>query len=271
MDYAELINGLKRFGSTERDICIQGIGVEPEKICEKVILAPWWEPSSLPGLGESTFLSNSERDAVKVWNLRLRKTDVTYIKTGIGAPVLMDVVLSLGVTKCKTILFVGSVGSLDENIGIGDVVIPEYSICGDGASRYIAGSDLQEAACFGEKVYPDPELFESIKKTVKEVCGKFNVNWHAGRNFSIDTITAQFAHIEEILNMGCNIIEMETAAAFRAAKMAGISIGAIFTVSDNTVMKKSLVSGRTKEEMERRRFVRCTLLPQILLSIFEAR
>ena len=69
--------------------------------------------------------------------------DITYIKTGIGAPVFMDALLALGVTKCKNIIFVGSVGSLDEDIGIGDIVIPQYSICGDGASRYIASDTLK--------------------------------------------------------------------------------------------------------------------------------
>ena len=67
---------------------------------------------------------------------------MTYIKTGIGAPVLMDALLTLGVTACQRIIFIGSVGSLDDNIGIGDIVIPEYSVCGDGASRYISHDSL---------------------------------------------------------------------------------------------------------------------------------
>lgn len=49
----------------------------------------------------------------------------------------MDYILSLGVTKCKNLVFLGSSGSLDENIKISDIVVPKYSICGDGASRYL--------------------------------------------------------------------------------------------------------------------------------------
>ena len=40
------------------------------------------------------------------------------------------------------------------------------------------------------------------------------------------------------------------------------------SVSDNTVTKKSLVSGRTKEEMDYRRYVRKELFPQIIFDIF---
>ncbi len=66
MDYATIINGMKRFGSTEKEICFHGIGVPPEEIHKNVVLAPWWEPSSLPDLGKAEFLNESDYSAVKV-------------------------------------------------------------------------------------------------------------------------------------------------------------------------------------------------------------
>jgi purine-nucleoside phosphorylase len=192
---------------------------------------------------------------------------ITYIKTGIGAPVLMDALLSLGVTRCKKIIFIGSVGSLDKNIHIGDIVIPEFSICGDGASRYIA-SDLLNSDVFGEKVFPDDNLSKRILAITSNICIQNNVKWHIGHVFSIDTIFTQYAHIDEIIEMGCDVIEMETAAAFRAAKIADISIAAILSVSDNTVINKSLISGRTEEEMLYRKFVRRELFPKIIHEAF---
>lgn len=269
MDYNRLIAGIKRFGSTERDICINGIGVPPEKVNENVIIAPWWEPVDLPDLGEAEYLTDTHNPPTKVWNITTReKTKITYIKTGIGAPVLMDSLLSLGVTKCRKIIFIGSVGALDGEIGIGDIVIPEYSICGDGASRYIASENPADNDCWGEKTYPDPGLFERVVEITKNICEKNNVKWHIGRNFSIDTVIAQFVHLDKIISMGCNVIEMETAVAFRAAKIANIPIAAVFSVSDNTVKNKSLISGRTEEEINYRRFVRKTLFPEIIQEFF---
>ena len=67
MDYATIINGMKRFGSTEKEICLHGIGVPPEEIHQNVVLAPWWEPSTLPDLGKAEFLNESDYSAVKVW------------------------------------------------------------------------------------------------------------------------------------------------------------------------------------------------------------
>lgn len=268
MTYESIIAGMKRFGSTERDICVSRLGIEPEQVNENVIIAPWWKPVSMPDLGRAKCLNTS--NSVQVWNITAGKLKITYIKTGIGAPVLMDVLLALGVTKCKKIIFIGSVGSLDSEIGIGDIVIPEYSVCGDGASRYIASVDLKSGDCWGEKVYPDTELFNTVKGITQAVCDENNVKWHIGKNFSIDTIAAQFAHIDEIIEMGCNVIEMETAAAFRAAKMMDISIAAVFSVSDNTVTKKSLISGRTKEDNDYRKRVKKKLIPKIILKAFES-
>lgn len=268
MDYKHLIDEMKKYGSTEEDICLHGIGILPNQVNENVVIAPWWEPPVLQKLGETKYLSKSESSAIKIWNVRSDDLKITYIKTGIGAPVLMDALLSLGVTQCKRVIFIGSVGSLDAKIGIGDIVIPEYSICGDGASRYIAMESLKGNDVFGDKVYPDKNLFHSLYENTKQVCNANKVCFHKGKVFSIDTIFAQFSHLNEIMEMGCNIIEMETAAAFRAAQIANISIAAIFSVSDNTVTKKSLISGRTEEEMKYRSFTRSEIFPEIILKTF---
>ena len=94
------------------------------------------------------------------------------------------------------------------------------------------------------------------------------MKWHLGKTFRIDTVFAQFIHLDEILNMGCNTIEMETASAFRAARLMNVPIMALFSIPDNVMVNKSLISGRTQKEMEYRRYVRRELFPKIILDIF---
>jgi len=266
MDYNDLISGMKRFGSTKRDIVTSCLGVEPEQVNENVIIAPWWTPNTLPALGDAELISEKQT-LTGVWNIKNGDVEMTYIRTGIGAPQFIEGLLPLGLTKCKTIIFIGSVGSLDSNIGIGNIVIPEYSVCGDGVSRYIASDDLKHDP-FGEKAYPDPDLLKKTIETTKQICIEKNVEYHTVVTFSIDTIFAQFAHIDTIVNMGCNTIEMETASAFKAANMMNIPMVAILSVSDNTITKKSLISGRNQDEIEYRAFTRRELFPQIILSVF---
>jgi purine-nucleoside phosphorylase len=95
------------------------------------------------------------------------------------------------------------------------------------------------------------------------------LNKSIGKNFSIDTAIAQFVHIDEIIKMGCNCIEMETAALLKASEICDIKTGAIFSISDNTMIKKSLLSGRTKAEMEYRKYARKNILTKIVLAFFE--
>jgi purine-nucleoside phosphorylase len=263
MDYAELVKGITRYGSSTENICNQVLGISSNRIKSKVIMAPWWEPSVFSDFGEIELIA--EVCSLKIWNIATDSYEISYVKTGIGAPVLTDVVLALGLTNCKKAMFIGSVGSLTEDISIGDIVLPEFSICGDGTSRYLKGSPLKANDPFGEKSFPDSRLFEELKTITKNICHENNVKYHIGQAFSIDSIFAQFAYIDEIKGMGCNVIEMETAAAFRAAKMANISLVAAFSVSDNTVVNKSLISGRTASDKKYRKEVRRTIFPKIIL------
>ena len=128
MKYNDLLESHLKFGTTKDDI-IKLYGYE--KILPNVVIAPWWSHEMFDNLNFEV-----EQVSNKVYNFYRDDVSFSYIELkSIGAPAIMDDVLSLGVTKCKNLVFLGSSGSLDENIKIGDIVIPEYSICGDGASR----------------------------------------------------------------------------------------------------------------------------------------
>jgi nucleoside phosphorylase len=58
---------------------------------------------------------------------------------------------------------------------------------------------------------------------------------------------------------------METSAVFQAARLVGIKAGALLQVSDVPHRNKSLFSGRTKEEMERRKSIRQEVLAHAVL------
>jgi purine-nucleoside phosphorylase len=268
MTYQDLLNGIGRFGSTIEDVCQLTIGISTDEIKERVIIAPWWEPHVFSNLGnEITFLSSSGHSGVNVWNIKSDSFEITYIKTGIGAPVITDALLVLGATPCKKAVFVGSVGALDPSIGIGDIVIPEFSISGDGVGRYLKGGSLKNNDPFGEINYPSSEMYHGLKNTVQKVCELNNIQYHIGKTFSTDSIFAQFAHIDEIVSLGCNVIEMETASAFRAASLSGISLGALCSVSDNTMLEKTLYHRRTSKDVDLKKEVRRNIFPKILLEV----
>lgn len=267
MKYQQLIESITRFGVKPEDICNRNLGISSEKICKNVIIAPWWEPDILPELGKAVNLYTAKSSSLKVWNISSEKINFSYIKTGIGAPVLMDTVLTLGLTQCERIIFIGSAGGLEKGIKIGGISVPIMSMSGEGAGRYIATDDLKDI--FNERVFPDAELTERLVKSAKEVCMQKDIDFYKGRVFSVDTIFAQYVHLEKIKNNNCNLIEMETAAAFRAAKLAKIKIAALLSISDNTIESQTIIGKRSEEIQKYRHYTRKVAFPKIIMNVFK--
>lgn len=269
MQYVDLISSIYRFVDDNTDICARFLGVESKKIKRNVVISPGWRPERMPGLGNPELIaSGALYGSLNVWNINNGDAEITYIQTGCGASILMDALLSLGVSDCENIIFVSSVGAVDANISVGDIVIPEYSITGDGASRYIASDNLDKDV-FGEKMYPDASLLNQLKLETEKICKETNTTWHMGRTFCTDTIFAEFAHIDTIIRTGCNTLDMETAVAFRSAKLMNKSIVALLSVTDNTVARKSIISETAKNEEDYRLFVRREVFPKIISSLIK--
>ncbi len=255
MEYKDLLNSHLKYGTTEKDI-ISDKGFE--HILENVVIAPWWRHNMFDSINYRVEKINDQ-----LYNFYSDDLSFSYIEIrNIGAPAIMDYVMALGVTKCKNLVFVGSTGSLDENIKIGDIVIPEYSICGDGASRYL-NPNLEDE--FLKKEYPSKEMTNKLLSLLDNK----KIKYHRVPNFSVDNIFAQFMHIDKILELGSKTIEMETANVFKCCKVMNMNVVAIFCVSDNTVLNKSLYSGRTDEENEYRHKVRYEIFPNLIVELFK--
>ncbi|MFI3307556.1 MAG: phosphorylase [Mycoplasmatota bacterium] len=256
MTYEELLESHLQYGTTKEDILK---GKNFDKIREDVVIAPWWGIEMFDILKAEVNQINSV-----LYDIKTKDQAFSFIcLKNVGAAGIIDKVLTLGVSKCKRLLFIGSAGSFDDEINIGDIVIPEYSVVGDGTCRYL-NKDLQDD--FLTKQYPDASLTNDLIKIVESYK---NIKHHIVPNYSIDTIFAQFAHVDFVKNLGCKSIEMETAVVFKAAKICNIKTTALFIVSDNTVINKSLYSGRTEDEEEYRHKVRFESVPNIILELFK--
>ena len=150
MNKEQFINSLHQYGADSAQVCLNMLGIDGSAIQESVILSPGWYPERIfPQGAISEVTTATPLYQYKIWNVALSDHKITYVKTGFGAPVVMDSVLLMALTgACKRMLFVSSVGSLSEDYGIGDIVIPQYSASGDGASRYL--SDVMDNDIFEE-------------------------------------------------------------------------------------------------------------------------
>lgn len=254
MNYQDILNSHLKYGTNKNDI-IKNRGYE--NILENVVIAPWWSYEMFNGKFGKIDMIND-----KVYNIYGKDFSFSFIELKrIGAPGIMDYILSLGLTDCRNLIFLGSAGSLDSNINIGDIVIPKYSICGDGASRYLNNKFKDE---FGLKEYPS----ENITNKLIRILDLKKINYYNVPNFSTDSLFLEFIHLNEIINMGAKTIEMETSILFKCNTVLNINMTAIFCISDNIVNKKSLYSGRGKEEHDYRHKVRNEIISDVIVDLF---
>ena len=70
-----------------------------------------------------------------------------------------------------------------------------------------------------------------------------------------------------MLNLGCKAIEMETSALFSACKVAEKECVALLAVSDNAIQNKSLISGRTDEDIRKYHKTRYDVITRTIFEI----
>ncbi len=254
MKYQDIINSHIKYGIS-KDSIIENRGYKD--ILENVVIAPWWGHDMFNGKFDKIDKIND-----KVYNIYGSGFSFSFIELKrIGAPAIMDYILSLGLTDCKNLIFLGSVGSLDSDIKIGDIVVPKYSICGDGASRYL-NYDFKDE--FGLKEYPS----ENITNKLIRILDSKKILYYSVPNFSTDSLFLEFIHLDEIINLGAKTIEMETSVIFKCNQLLNINITALFCVSDNIVNKKSLYGGRSKNDHDYRHKVRNEIISGVIIDLF---
>jgi purine-nucleoside phosphorylase len=241
---------------------------EPEEIRERVIITPAWHPDVFVTEAADSIRTINETTAYNtcIYELAYRGQLITLVRSGIGAPLTGDVILALGCTPCRKLIFTGSFGGLTEKLTIGDLFTVTESISGDGYSSYLAEGHLAPKA-FLQPAEPDPDLNDLLEKHAAELARASGVTLHRGRIFSSDTIVAQYFHLDEMAEKyGCRGIEMETSAVFNSARLTGIAATAMLIVSDVIPTGKSLFSGRTQEDRDHYKEIKKAVLSKIILD-----
>lgn len=259
--FARIIEAHRTFGSTPRDW--PNHEFRTQDIRPVVILAPLFSPHTLaPFVKKVTQVADGR---FPVYDIETKQGQyASFVRVGVGACNTLDAVLALSDTPCRTLLFVGSVGSLTEEASIGDIIIPPESVSGCGADLYLTTrSFLKER--LGRTFQADSDCQAQLLATAQKEVGN-QVRVQDLKVVSVDTVIGEYHHLNEIKNLGCSAIEMETATFFHAARVTGKKAAALLYVADCTFQGQSLYHGRTANLKAKKKMVKQTLLPRILLN-----
>ena len=150
-------------------------------------------------------------------------SDLTVIRTGMGAGLVGDAVLYLKDTPCRNVILFGSCGAARESkdFSIGTLVAPAQCY---GAESF---TDFLLQGKTGEKAFEaDKELLRDFL-TINRDAGIRQVNC-----LTVASLKLEEERLDSFIAQGIEVIDMECSAFFSAASFAGLKVMAVFYVSD---------------------------------------
>lgn len=253
-----------KYNISEDKVCFQTLGIDGAAVQKIAVIAPLHRAEDYVNAGAK--VKKLTDGYYPVYEIAKDGIKFTFVGTQIGACNATEVVAALAYSRCEKIIFTGSAGAIKEEISIGEIFLPEFSMCGDGAVKYFTRGKVRNNFTYAEKYYPSASLQQKLFAYMSE---QKLTKFGTVKNFSIDTIAGQFLHIDEFLAYGAEVIEMETAAVFCLAEILGLEAVALLNISDSTAAKKSLLGGRTEEELALHKHTESVLVPQLITDFIK--
>ncbi len=127
----------------------------------------------------------------------------------------------------ESLIRVGSCGSLQDNVKIGDLVIVTGALRGDGTSRYYVPENFSSVA--------DADMIAALKRAAEDL----NVRYHLGWNFTTDALFQETPElIQQLHEQNVSSIDMVTSTFLTIAQVRGKKAGAVLAVSDECLYGK---------------------------------
>lgn len=166
---------------------------------------------------------------------------ISVVVTGVGPSQVGDAVYALN-RPGAACLYSGTCGGLAEGLAIGDCVVADRAICGDGYSLHLGHSPFSGVA-------GDPELLESLKRHLASRVERVE----SGLTFTTSSVVREAdPDFWNSVTERCRAIEMGAAAFYAAAQATGKRAAAYFWVTDLPRKGKSFFDPPNTEDIRTR-------------------
>lgn len=234
-------------------------GCEADEVTETVLLTP--TNRIMEALKQrSNTMKEFTSGFYKGFKAKFGSKEFSVFNSMVGSPLASDCTYFLRFTRCRTIIYTGSIGALQPQIRIGDLIVPTGAFRGEGASRY-----------FIDEAYPavaDFSLLRTLASTLDEVYANSGISIYYGQIYTTDSFASE---TEEFLRhwRSKNLlgIEMETSAIYTVASLHGLRASAVHIVSDNPIIQKTFFHTIPEEDKARRRTCEALLVETLIRLI----
>ncbi|MEK6959398.1 MAG: hypothetical protein AABW59_05135 [archaeon] len=238
------------------DIIWHCFGCSPEYISSKVIL------SRNDRLSEyELFLTNVNRFS-GVWkgiSGSYNGARVTVLVSGKTSSNAGDCVVALKGTPCNSIFAEGTFGAINDSVAIGDFVLLDKALIGEGFSKYFGKKSGYSSA--------NKKISEKSLALLLGYCGGLSVKFHQNAvSFTIDSFLAEDDDfLQSLKQKGVDVIDMESSAVFTAAKHIGADCSFLGWCTDRP-MDTSFYS-KKQEKYEQTKKRAHASIPKIMLDL----
>ncbi|MFH2012794.1 MAG: nucleoside phosphorylase [Pseudomonadota bacterium] len=157
----------------------------------------------------------------KCYNLNIDGNQFSIAGPAMGAPIAVILMERLIVMGARNIIAIGSCGSLNEDIHIGDYIIPSEAIVEEGTSQHYP---VDESI---------PKASKKILNYLEECCLSDNLNFNIGKVWTTDALYRETINkITTYQKENVLGVEMEMSALFTVGTFRGIEVGGLLVVSD---------------------------------------
>ena len=183
-----------------------------------------YQSSLLTHILEQHETTSTERGAiVKLHSLNETENRVAVAGGfGIGAPVAIVVLEELIVQGIRRFLSIGTAGSLQKHVAIGDIVVCDRAIRDEGTSHHYLPPEKYATA--------SPAMTARLQAALQSTGTPYTV----GTSWTIDAPYREtVAEVRHYQAEGALTVEMEAAALFAVAQYRGVEMGSLLTISDS--------------------------------------
>lgn len=168
---------------------------------------------------------------------------ISACSTGIGCPSAAIVVEELARIGAETFIRVGTTGSLQPDVEVGDIVIASAAVRTDGTSRNYVPVEYPAIADF------------NVIATLVQAAQKSKLNLHFGPVLTSDIFYGSMDNLKRWGKFGVLSVEMECSAIFTLAHIKRLRAGAILAVDSKPLMgvgKGEFEPGQKTGELDER-------------------
>ena len=151
----------------------------------------------------------------------IRVTAINGGRFSTDTSITTEVMCNAGI---QNIIRVGTCGSLDENIKVGDLFVVDEVIRGDGVTPYYVDKSFKTVAD------------KKISDTMYEIAKGMGLNVHRGVCWTTDALLRETREIVEAKRKeGAKAVDMVSSTLLTLAQVYNVKAGSILAVSDNVV------------------------------------